>query len=452
MSSLPSKNQTLAGWGNCPEAECLTYRPERRQELHQLVASAPSLLARGQGRSYGDAALNPQTTILTVRLDRFLSFDPHEGILKAQAGVTLDEIMHICIPRGFLPAVIPGTRFVSLGGAVAANVHGKNQYCAGEFIEHVLSFTLRLADGNIASCSREQNTELFWATAGGMGLTGIIEDVTVRLRPIGSLSLRAEHWQTKNLQEMVQAFYNHAESADYMVGWLDHFARGGQLGHGIFEHASHIAAEEGGKPLEAHLPATPRMRVPCFMPGFLLNRYSMALYNKLHFRGISTQPQQRVLDFNSFFHPLDGIAHWNRLYGKRGFFQYQCLLPDGSEIAATLQKLLALLQERHAFSFLAVLKYHRASQAPMGFSMPGFSLALDFANTPHTHSALAELDHFVAAEGGRVYLAKDAVLTPSLLPGMYPQIHAWQHTLNQHDPERRFTSLLAQRLHLRGTA
>lgn len=450
MTAIPSKKIRLSGWGNVPSAICRCLRPEKIREMDALIHQSNTLLARGAGKSYGDAALNPDAVILTERLDRFITFDAGTGTVQAQAGVTLAKLMEVSIPRGFLPSVIPGTKHITLGGAMAANVHGKNQYRDGEFAEHVTAFTLRLANGERVVCTPQSTPELFWATAGGMGMTGIIEEITLRLRPITSQSLLVEQSRITNLAQMIDAFRTYADMSDYMVGWIDHFGRGGKTGRGIFERALHIAPTEGGRSPTHSLREGKTRCVPFFMPPCLLNRYSMALYNKWRFGKVTGKAQQSLSDFGGFFHPLDNLSHWNRLYGKRGFFQYQCLLPDSENLTSHIGALLQLMHTKCIFSFLAVIKYHRPSVAMLGFSMHGFSLALDLPSTRQVREALPEINRYVASCGGRVYLAKDATLSPAAFEDMYaPHLAQWRQVVQHFDPESRFDSLLARRIRLK---
>lgn len=446
MRALPEKTVELAGWGNVASLTCRSFRPETSPALTDVLTRAPgTLIARGQGRAYGDAALNAHGVLLTRRLDRFLAFDAQSGLLTAQAGVSLHEVLEIFIPRGWLPPVLPGTRHVSLGGALACNIHGKNHYRTGEFSRHVEAFTLRLASGARVECTRQATPELFWATAGGMGLTGVIETVTLRLIPITTASLRTQTWRVASAQEMAEAMRT-GQDAEYMIGWIDHFS-----GRGAVEKAWHMRAEEGGAPLAAARAKTPR-RVPCFAPSLLLNRYSMELYNRRRFARFGAQWREETVDFSTFFHPLDGIAQWNRLYGRRGFHQYQLLLPDGPDTPQALAELLAFIRARGVFSFLAVMKYHGAGEGALAFSAPGFSLALDFPNSAKVRAVLPELNARVLAHGGRVYLAKDAVLDANTFERMYggPELEQWRSIVQQADPGGRFNSAMNLRLGLRG--
>ncbi len=444
----PSKKERLTGWGQTPAVECASFRPEKMRELRSLLATHPApLLARGLGRSYGDASLEPQGTIRTERLDHLLSFDEATGIVRAQAGLSLAELMRLTIPKGWLPPVIPGTRHVTLGGMLACNVHGKNHFKHGDFAEHVLSARIFLANGESVDCSPESYPDLFWATAAGYGMTGIIEEITLKLTPITSSSLNTLTYRVGDLDDMIGAFTQHRTNADYMVGWIDHMAKGNALGRGVFEAASHLPESKGGVPCKGFAPGRTRASVPFALPPFALNRYTMALYNQWRFKRYDDEPKSELTDFDHFFHPLDAVAHWNRLYGRRGFFQYQCLLPETPDVAKHLRVLLAALHEHKLFSFLAVLKYHREGKGLLTFSKQGYSLALDFPNTARVRKFLPLLDRYVAEHGGRVYLAKDALLKPEMFYRMYGDTApAWRDTLQRIDPGARFDSLMSQRL------
>ncbi len=442
-----SKRQTLHGWGHTPLAQCVSWRPERRRELSGLLAYGSPLIARGLGRSYGDASLLPAGVVLTERLNHFIDLDSRRGLLRAQAGVTLSDVIDLAVPRGWIPPAIPGTRHVTLGGAFACNVHGKNQFREGDFAEAVQSIRLLLPSGESVDCSPTHNREIFWATAGGMGMTGIIEEVTLKLKPIRSCSLLATSYRVENLGDMVTAFTEHRAASDYMVGWIDHMARGDDIGRGVFEAATHIGIDEGGQECGLYKPQKAGVSVPFFLPGFVLNRYSMALYNRLRFRKHSLWHQKDITGFNPFFHPLDRIRHWNRLYGRRGFYQYQCLFPESPDVVQQMQTFLAALHEKKIFSFLAVIKCHRRGKGLLAFSQNGYSIALDFPNTPHVRAILPQLNRWIADIGGRVYLAKDATLSAEQFRVMYGNPGAdWESVINQLDPAAMFTSLMSQRL------
>ncbi len=446
----PKKRIMLSGWGNFPYVECLTYRPEKRRESEGICVAHPDkLLARGAGKSYGDAALNPEGVLLTERLNRFIAFDAKQGVITAEPGVTLAEILEVAIPKGWFLPVIPGTKYGTLGGAVSCNVHGKNHFKAGDFANYVVNVKLRLADGKIVECSPEKEAGVFWATAGGMGMTGHIEEVSVQLKPIASVMLDVEVERVANIEAMVVLFRKHAEKSDYMMGWMDHFGKGEELGRGVFERAVHVREEDGT--LTQYKTSKPRLNVPFMLPRFILNKYTMGLYNRLRFAEIAEKPILKRKAFEGFFHPLDGIKNWNRLYGRKGFLQYQCMVPEGELAASQLRKILEMIQESGQFSFLAVIKYHGEQRGLMSFSIPGFSLALDF---PHNNAVLAlleRLDDYVCEIGGRVYLAKDARLSKTHFERMYEKyLPEWRKMVRMLDPQGKYASLMAERLGFRG--
>ena len=448
-----TKKDRLSGWGHTTVAACRTFRPEKRRELQQVIQQDGPALARGLGRSYGDASLEPSGTVRMERLNHFISFDTKKGIVCAQAGVTLADLMEIVIPRGWFPYTIPGSRNITLGGAFACNIHGKNHWKEGDFAEHVKSVRVILANGESVECSPTSDSALFWATAGGMGMTGIIEQITLQLKPITSTSLSATTYRVDSLADMIAAFEHYRDGSDYMVGWIDHMAKGEEIGRGIFEAAKHTTPDEGGTPLASFKPAQTSMNVPFFLPSFILNRYSMALYNKLRFRKYSAWRQTQTIDFNTFFHPLDKIGNWNRLYGRRGFFQYQCVFPETPDVVKQIRTFLSALQRQKIFSFLAVIKYHRDGKGLLTFSKRGYSIALDFPNTKRVRSILPQIDRWIAENGGRVYLAKDALLTHDVFSAMYGQSGTdWLKLLRDIDPECKFTSLMSQRLQWKTSA
>jgi decaprenylphospho-beta-D-ribofuranose 2-oxidase len=442
-----SKKERLSGWGQFPAVMCESFRPEKYRDLQTIMSQRDTpLIARGLGRSYGDAALQKSGALCMERLDHILNFDEKAGTLRAQAGLSFADLLPVTLPKGWLPPVIPGTKHVTLGGSAACNVHGKNQFRVGDMAEHIVSLKIMLATGKSVECSLDKHADLFRATVGGMGMTGVIEEVTLKLKPITSTSLGTLTYRVDSIEDMVAAFEHYQSSAEYMVGWIDHMASGDNLGHGVFEVAKHLTPEEGGAPLTNGTRET-AFSIPFHLPSFTLNRYLMAAYNRWRFRRYSYDRKNEVVNFDSFFHPLDTINHWNRLYGRRGFFQYQCLLPETQDIALHLRRLLAFIQQKNLFSFLAVIKYHRDGKGLLTFSKKGYSLALDFPNIPAVRALLPQLDRFVAERGGRVYLAKDATLSPDLFHQMYGKdAEEWIELIRKYDPDARFASLMSKRL------
>jgi FAD/FMN-containing dehydrogenase len=442
-------NKELSGWGRYPRAWCELSRPERYADLH---AAASQTIARGQGRAYGDAALNDaHAVVLTERLNRLLEFNAQSGVLRAEAGLTMQELLDFAVPRGWFPQVTPGTKFVSLGGCVAADVHGKNHHHDGAFSSSVRSLELIQSDGSRLHCSRDDNSEAFWATVGGMGLTGIIGEVELQLRPIESAYMRASHHAARNLKHAFELFEEY-DSASYSVAWIDLLAKGAGQGRSVVmlgEHAAldTLGAEVAGAPLQRK--ARGSRRIPLDMPAWLLNPLTIGGFNALYYRLEGGRSTPFTVDYDKFFYPLDALTDWNRLYGKRGFLQYQCVVPRKGAFEALSQLLDTLAASKHP-AFLGVLKkMGAASGGVMSFPIEGYTLALDL---PFTGDGLLELlrsfDRIVPAAGGRVYLAKDARLDGATLRAMYPATENFLEIKHGLDAGGRFSSNLSRRLGL----
>ena len=444
----------MSGWGRFPLGETDLYRPERFRSLTAVLACSDSLLARGLGRSYGDACFNTAgATVLMERLNRFLSFDADTGILECEAGVTFVELLDHFVPRGFFPPVTPGTKFVTLGGALACDVHGKNHHVDGSFSNHVVEFDLLSASGTLERCSRTENPDLFWGTVGGMGLTGIVTRIRLQMRPIETSYLSVDYERAANLDDALGRMEARDDAYAYSVAWIDCLATGRSLGRSVLirgnpapiEVLRHAGIRE---PLRGRHPQ--RLRVPLDAPGFLLNRHSVRAFNALYYRRHPRESRDRIVHFEPFFYPLDGIGDWNRLYGRRGFVQYQFLLPP-DEARGGLVKALEIISGSGAPSFLAVLKRFGAVEAPslLSFPRPGYTLALDLPwRGEPTEALLRRLDEVVVARGGRVYLAKDARLEPQSVEAMYPELATWRAIRAKVDPEGRFSSDLGRRVGL----
>jgi decaprenylphospho-beta-D-ribofuranose 2-oxidase len=440
---MQAKHLSLSGWGRYPVQDCEVWRPERYRDL--LLPEGPMTL-RGQGRSYGDAAVNEGgNVVLSERINRFIEFNAETGLLRAEPGTTLEEIIELCLPRGWFLPVTPGTKYVSLGGCVAADVHGKNHYRDGSFAAAVQSFELITADGARLSCARDNNSELFFATLGGMGLTGIIGEVTLQLRKVDSAFMQVRQRKSPDL-ERVFADLSAGEAEDeYRVAWIDCLARGKRLGRSVTMSARHAGADElSGARGERPLQVAPRRgrTFPFDLPSWFLNSLSIGAFNRYYYAREGARRGPFVSDYDRYFYPLDAIAHWNRLYGRRGFVQYQCVLPlDGAFDG--MRDILGRLSRSRRPSFLAVLKrLGEESGGLLSFPMAGYTLALDLL------PLLDELDRVVIEHGGRVYLAKDARLSAEAFRSMYPRLGEWLEIKNRIDPGNRFTSSLARRLGL----
>jgi FAD/FMN-containing dehydrogenase len=437
----------LSGWGRFPRIATHIVTPRQRHEVAGLVAAHDSLIAHGYGRSYGDCALNARTTLRTTGLDRLLAFDPTSGLLTCEAGVLLADIVDLFVPRGWFPAVTPGTRFVSIGGMIAADVHGKNHHIAGTFGDCVEGFDLLLADGRLVHCSRTENADLFAATIGGMGLTGLILSASFRLIPIETSQIRQETLKAENLDE-VMARFEDSRTWTYSVAWIDCLASGSQLGRSLLFRGEHalvetLPHERRNRPLET--PRKRRITVPFDFPSFALNRWSVRAFNEVYYR--AGRPGHRLVGYETFFYPLDAILEWNRIYGRSGFTQYQCVLPKAASREG-LNALLGRISASGKGSFLAVLKLFGAQSGVMSFPMEGYTLALDFSADAANLALLSELDAIVADCGGRLYLAKDARTTPEMIRQGYPNMATFKAIRDRVDPERKFSSLQSQRLDL----
>lgn len=432
----------LSGWGNYPRAEVPLLQARGGDAVREIVAAQSSVIARGNGRAYGDAALNTTATLSMLRSDRILAFDAAAGVITCEAGVMLADMLQIIMPKGWFVPVTPGTKYVTIGGMIAADVHGKNHHQAGSFCNHVQWLTLLLADGQIVTCSAQEQAELFAATCGGMGLTGVILSACVALRPIETAWITQQTVRTTNLAETMAIFAQHA-AASYSVAWLDCLAGGEALGRSVVylgEHAPRSALPSDASPW--HVPARKLRIVPVNLPAWGMHRRNIAAANAVYYA--RAKPGERLVDYDRFFYPLDALRQWNRLYGRKGFVQYQCVLPLAVS-AEGIAALLARVQRAGLGSFLAVLKPLGAGNRFLSFPMSGYTLALDFPVSPKVLTLLSALDALVAEYGGRMYLAKDARMDARMMQ-FYPEYAAFQEVLQRVDPMRKFASLQSQRL------
>ena len=444
------RHATLTGWGRYPLSESDIYRPEKIAELQEVVTGdTTSLIARGAGRAYGDAALNDQNRVVDLtRLNRMLSFDPVSCLLRCEAGVTIAEIIDVFLPRGYFPPVTPGTRFVTLGGSIAADVHGKNHHRDSSLAAHVISFDLMLASGEIQRCSREENASLFWATVGGMGLTGVILELEVRLRRVESAYLDGELIRAPNIDAAIEAFERTDSQYGYSVAWIDCAIGKSALGRSILNVGNFATLDQLPRKLAQNpLITAPRPSpiLPFDLPAFVLNPLTVKAFNAAVWMFHRDRAAHATFDWDSFFYPLDSIRNWNGMYGKRGFVQYQCVWPPDESRAGLVETLEAISKSRRS-SLIAVLKKFGAQDGLLSFPMPGYTLALDFPVNDGLLEFLDTLDAMVLKRGGRVYLAKDARMRPETFRAMYPNLLRWQTAKAIADPNDRFSSSLSRRI------
>lgn len=436
----------VSGWGRFPVVDTDVLRPRSFAAIGEAVAGATGAVARGNGRAYGDAAIGAARTIAMTGFDRVRSFDPETGRIRLEAGVLLSDLIDTFGPRGFLPFVVPGTRFVSVGGAIAADVHGKNHHCEGGFGRYVDAILLRTGQGETIEVSREQNSDAFFATIGGMGLTGVILEATMRLRPVETGWIRERVICASDLDAAMRAL-EASDAATYSVAWIDCAARGHDLGRALIYLGEHARADELAEGADA-FPAgkDPGLAVPIDLPSMTLNRYSIRAFNELYYRmGARRAGGSHVVSLYPYFFPLDSIADWNRIYGRRGFFQHQCVIPEQGA-RAVLGEILDRVARRGDASFLAVLKKLGQGDGILSFPLPGYTLALDFPVKGDILNFLDEIDRLVVAAGGRLYLAKDARQSRATFEAGYPALPRFNAIRKSLDPAGHIRSKLSQRL------
>jgi decaprenylphospho-beta-D-ribofuranose 2-oxidase len=436
---------SLSGWGRTSPSVAMVEQVSSEAEIAAVFSTATAVIARGLGRSYGDAAQLSGGTVLRSRMSDLGRIDEH-GVITVGAGVTLDELLTACIPHGWFLPVTPGTRQVTMGGAIAADVHGKNHHRDGSFGRHVLGMRIVSPSGG-ATISPERDSELFWATMGGMGLTGIVTSVTLALLPIETDQVLVSKLRFTNLDGVMSEMSRSDHNFRYSVAWVDCMTRGANLGRAILTRGEHARANDLDTST-LHAPAPAKLKVPFDAPNGLLNPLVVRAFNEAWYRLSPRIQITRAESITSYFHPLDGIRDWNRLYGRRGFVQYQFCVPESS--SETVRRAIEHLSSSRIASFLAVLKRFGASNpGPLSFPMPGWTLALDLPIGPASlPRVLDELDEMVLSAGGRIYLAKDARTSPEKFRAMYPQLDDFLAIKNRVDPEHVLTSDLARRLEL----
>jgi len=457
--------RSLSGWGRTAHSSCRVLAPRGADEVLDALAShrgGAGVIARGAGRSYGDAAQNDGGTVLDMTaLDRIVSIDAERHLVTAQAGATIAQLMARLASRGLTLPVVPGTRHVTLAGAIASDIHGKNHHRDGGFARHVASLSLCTPTGEVMQLTPESDPDLFYATLGGMGLTGVIVEASVRAEPLPSPWVTADTDRTDGLEQTLQLMSSE-ERHRYSVAWLDLLADGAKLGRAIVSRADPLPADAPTRPSRARLGAgsaypsalarRPVLEIPRGFPGALLRPASVRAFNALHWSAAPRQERDRPLALAPYFFPLDVVGRWNRLYGSAGLIQYQLVIPAGAEGA--LERCFELIRTRRLPIYLAVFKRLGAAfGGPLSFPLEGWTLALDMpAAAPGLGPALRELDELVAGAGGRVYLAKDACLSREALDAMYPQLDRFHRQRARVDPHGIMRSDLASRLGLCGAS
>lgn len=442
------REETLSGWGNIPKAKSRVFYLQSRQDVAK-PAGVNQLISRGFGRSYADQATNAGGWVLkTEKMNHFLSFDRERGILQCEAGVSLDEIISHFAPRGWFPMINPGTKYVTIGGAIANDIHGKAHHADGSFVNCVLDFTILLADGRILKASREENEDLFWANFGGLGLLGTILTATIQLRKIETTYFVQKAIPARNLEEMLEAIEETEDKYRHSVAWIDSLAKGKDLGKGVLVVGNEAKLQELPPKYKADplkVAGKPKISVPFFLPSFSLNTFTVSLLNKALY--IRQKSGNGLAHYDGFFFPLDMINKWNRGYGKRGFIQYQFVLPEenGKE---NIRRILSEITKSNCIPFLNVLKKFGEGQGVLSFPMKGYTFAIDFPVTPQLKPFTEKIDKMVLEAGGRIYLGKDAYLDKETFRAMYPQYNEWLEIKKKYDPGNHFSSDLARRIGL----
>jgi decaprenylphospho-beta-D-ribofuranose 2-oxidase len=442
---VQAKEMRLTSWGRNLHADMTAFRPERLTKLSEAVriAEPGSTIAYGDGRNYGDLSLRDGgTAIMTGRLDRFLAFDEGAGTIAVEPGVTFTDLQAFALPRGFLPPVTPGTGFVTLGGGVASDVHGKNHDREGSLGNHIDWLDIVLADGSVVRTSRDERPGLFAATVGGCGLTGIIAAIGLRLRRHRANAVETREFRARDLEHYFELMMEHRDTSTYSVGWIDALQQGAHLGRGIFQT---------GEPIDG-LAEKSRERthsVPFTFPDMTLNRFSIALFNEVYYRRVPTGGRSRIVNYDTFHHPLDAVENWNRFYGHGGFYQFQCVLPDETALHG-VKTLLEKVATARAASFLGVLKtFGTEGYGHLSFPRPGITLSLDIPARSETLALMQSLEATTLEFGGRLYLAKDSVMSADGFAQMYPRLNEFRTVLDKYDPGEKFSSEMSQRLNIR---
>jgi decaprenylphospho-beta-D-ribofuranose 2-oxidase len=435
----------ITNWNNYPREKAKVSSPVFTHDFDTTLADNPAFIVRGNGRCYGDASLGA-SVVSSLKFNRILNFDAVHGIITCQSGLLLSDVLELTMPKGWFLPVTPGTRFITVGGAVASDVHGKNHHKDGSFSQHVIALKILTPAGVIISCSATENSEYFWFTCGGMGLTGIILEVTFSLKKIETGFIKQVQIKANGLDEVLDLFEQYSHYT-YSVAWIDCLKTGLNFGRSILMVGEHATVPElnGGRQQPKK---SITLSVPFNFPSFVLNGLSVKAFNAVYYGKNYKREMHGITSYEKFFYPLDAILHWNRIYGSRGFVQYQFVIPKQVGKVG-IRDILTRISAKGWGSFLAVLKLFGTQQGPISFNMEGYTLALDIPINSKLFSFLDELDLMVKEYGGRIYLTKDARMKAEIFHSTYPNASSFTTFLNKIDPEKKIVSSLSTRLEIK---
>ncbi|MFT4544763.1 MAG: decaprenylphospho-beta-D-ribofuranose 2-oxidase [Bacteroidia bacterium] len=435
----------ISGWGNFPKIKAEVKRPISAEQIKSLQKELETYIPRGAGRSYGDSSLSA-SILESSNLNNTLSFDSESGIFTCQSGKMLSVILDEIVPKGYFLPVTPGTKFITIGGAIAADIHGKNHHVDGCFSQHVIWLKLLLADGSIKTCNREENTDLFWATCGGMGLTGFILEASFQLKPIETSKIVNRTIKCDNLDEVISNLIEH-ENYMYSVAWIDCGTSGKNLGRSLLylgEHAS--KAQVADNDLSGYKTPNPIVGLPFNLPNWTLNKWTVKAFNALYYGKVRAKDSTAIVGFEPYFYPLDIANNWNRLYGSNGFAQYQFVIPmEGAKEG--MHQIIEEIVKSGESSFLAVLKlFGEQNEGWLSFPKRGLQLALDFPINKKSLALMDRLDDMIMDMDGRSYLAKDSRMKKAFFEASYPKLNQFKELLSEVNPNSKFRSLQSDRL------
>ena len=447
LTNLKLNKKILTGWRNYPQCDSILASPSTLEEL-KILAKEKGIIARGNARSYGDSSISKRITIEMKNFNKIINFNKETGEITAEAGVILSELIYKYLPIGFFPYVTPGTKYVSLGGMIASNVHGKNHHIEGSLSDYVIWVDIIQSDGSILRCSKTDNSELFNWTLGGMGLTGIIFRACIKFKKVKSSWITSNKVVTKNLEDTIDVMENNLD-ATYSVAWIDCISKGSSQGRSVVflgEHSTKNDIDLSKRDL-FDVKETKKITIPFCLPSFFMSYYLLKVFNFLYYNINKYSKKMSIQSWDKYFYPLDNLKDWNKLYGKNGFYQFQCVIPI-KESKKALEEILTTINASNLGSFLAVLKKFGQDNSNISFPLEGYTLALDFPRSKRVEHLLNELDKLVIKYNGRFYLTKDSRLLPSSFLMSDARVEKFKKFRNENQLKSHFESYQSDRLNI----